>query len=30
MLTALLYAAFVVLAAIGLRAWNNVALAEAR
>jgi nicotinamide mononucleotide transporter len=30
MLTALLYAAFVVLAAIGLRAWNNVAVAEAR
>jgi nicotinamide mononucleotide transporter len=30
MLTALLYAGFVVLAVIGLRAWNNIALAEAR
>jgi nicotinamide mononucleotide transporter len=30
MLTAILYAVFCVMAAAGLRAWNNVALAEAR
>jgi nicotinamide mononucleotide transporter len=29
-LTAILYAVFVVMAAMGLRAWNNVALAQAR
>jgi len=30
MLTAILYAVFVVMAAAGLRAWNNIAVAEAR